>query len=61
MGLNENSHILHIIDFGLSKKFRDSKTKQHVSYKEGKNIAGTIRYSSINTHMGIEQSRRDDL
>lgn len=61
IGLEEKSHIIHLVDFGLSKRFRDIKTHQHVPYKENRPIVGTVRYSSINTHFGIEQSRRDDV
>lgn len=61
MGTKENSETLYLIDFGLSKKFKDTKTHQHIAYKEGKSLTGTVRYTSINTHLGIEQSRRDDL
>ena len=53
--------MVHVIDYGLSKKYRDSKTLTHIPYRDGKNLTGTARYASINTHVGIEQSRRDDL
>ncbi|KAH1015710.1 casein kinase I isoform X2 [Dendroctonus ponderosae] len=61
MGLGKKGNLVYIIDFGLAKKYRDGRSHLHIPYKDNKNLTGTARYASINTHLGIEQSRRDDL
>eukprot|EP00917_Polyrhabdina_sp_WS-2016_P011031 GHVP01024182.1.p1 GENE.GHVP01024182.1~~GHVP01024182.1.p1 ORF type:complete len:326 (+),score=33.03 GHVP01024182.1:23-1000(+) len=61
VGRSKKINVVFIIDFGLAKKFRDPRHNQHISYREGKSLTGTARYASVNTHLGIEQSRRDDM
>ena len=56
MGLGKKGNLVYIIDFGLAKKYRDARTHQHIPYRENKNLTGTARYASINTHLGIGQS-----
>lgn len=52
---------MFLIDYGLAKKYRDSRNRIHMPFREGKNLTGTARYASINAHNGFEQSRRDDM
>ena len=61
MGRGKKNNIVYLCDFGLAKRFRDKKTGAHIPYQNGKNFTGTATYASLYTHMGIEQSRRDDL
>lgn len=61
IGLGKRSSLVYLINFGLAKKFRDTKTHQHIAFKENKKPVGNIKFVSIYTHNGFEQSRRDDL
>ncbi|EGY22240.1 casein kinase I isoform delta [Verticillium dahliae VdLs.17] len=53
MGIGKRGNQVNAIDFGLAKKYRDPKTHFHIPYRENKNLTGTARYASINTHLGV--------
>eukprot|EP01006_Ploeotia_vitrea_P018076 TRINITY_DN49339_c0_g1_i1.p1 TRINITY_DN49339_c0_g1~~TRINITY_DN49339_c0_g1_i1.p1 ORF type:complete len:396 (-),score=-7.25 TRINITY_DN49339_c0_g1_i1:88-1275(-) len=61
MGRGVRRSMVYAIDFGLAKLYRDPRSHSHVPYREGRSLTGTARYASVNAHLGIEQSRRDDL
>lgn len=58
---NPDNSLIYIIDFGLAKKYRSSRTGRHVKYTKNSYFSGNMKYSSVNTMKGIEPSRRDDL
>ena len=57
----KDERIIYLIDFGLSKKYRSDKTKNHIQFRLTKTMIGTARYASRNSLTGKQLSRRDDL
>lgn len=60
VGLGTNSQTIYLLDFGKAKKYTDSENV-HIQMKTNKLPVGNVRYTSLNSDKGIEQSRRDDL
>lgn len=59
MGSGKNQKKLYLLGFARAKHF--IKEGQHIKYGEKKGILNEIEYASINNHLGLEPSRRDDL
>mmetsp|Transcript_34828 Transcript_34828/g.39474 ORF Transcript_34828/g.39474 Transcript_34828/m.39474 type:complete len:342 (-) Transcript_34828:125-1150(-) len=61
LGYKENQTKFYSIGLGLAKRFRHPKTGDHIPYKENQRMKGNPRYTSLNAHNGVDQSRRDDM
>lgn len=61
MGTGKQANVVYLIDFGLSKEFRDPNTHLHVRYSRTRGLIGTATFASIHSHLGSELGRRDDL
>ena len=59
IGSGEDSNTLYLVDFGISKIFKEGN--KHISFKDKKPFIGTTRYASVAAHKGHETSRKDDL
>ena len=53
-GIGKNKHVIYLADFGLAKRNKEI-------YNERTEFEGTPDYASLNAHLGICQSRRDDM
>lgn len=54
VGIGKKSYLIHMIDFGLGKQYKNVSTGKHIEFKDGKSLTGTARYASLNTHLGYE-------
>lgn len=61
VGVGEGETNIFMLGFGLAVPYRDPETQEHEKYHEGLGPVGDPVYASLNTDVGIEQSRRDDM
>ncbi|KAH9018754.1 kinase-like protein [Lactarius pseudohatsudake] len=61
IGLGTQANIVYLIDFGLSKEYRDPYTNKHIPPNTNLGLTGTATFASINSHLGLELGRRDDM
>ena len=57
----KNEAFIYLIDFGISRKYRSSKTGKHIQFSLTGRLFGTIKFLSYNATRGVEQTRRDDM
>ena len=61
IGIGGHCDEISIVDFGLVKQYRNRNTHIHIPCRTNYALTGTAAFASINSHNGLEQSRRDDL
>jgi serine/threonine protein kinase len=61
MGTGMQSNVVYLIDFGLSKEYRDPMTYEHIPCNTNLGLTGTAKFASINSHLGWELGQQDNL
>lgn len=42
MGRSQHSNVVHIVDFGLAKRYMDPRSRRHINYREDKSLTGVL-------------------
>ena len=61
MGLDRQSTIPYIVDFGIAKQYHNLDTGDHIPFRQTRHLTGTPAFTSINSHLGAELGQWDDL
>ncbi|KIK20342.1 hypothetical protein PISMIDRAFT_55792, partial [Pisolithus microcarpus 441] len=61
MGLMESKDTVFLIDFGIAKQYRHPSSRIHIPMEKTNELLGTPAFASLNSHLGLELSWRDDL
>lgn len=55
MGRSQHSNVVHIVDFGLAKRYMDPRSRRHIPYREDKSLTGM--YISFEDLLGMADTR----
>ncbi len=61
IGLGKKENTVHLIDYGLAKRYRVAAAGQQLELRQTHKFVGAVRYASVNAHLRNELGRRDDL
>jgi serine/threonine protein kinase len=61
IGIGKHANFTHIINFGLSKEFQDPHTHLHILHGDALGLTGIATFTSIQSHLGLELGRWDNL
>ena len=53
LGSKDSENSVYIVDFGLARRYKNHRNGAHMAFLDGKPLVGTVRYASLNTHLGI--------
>jgi serine/threonine protein kinase len=56
LGCKDSETSVYIIDFGIARRYRNPRNGAPMPFLDGKSVVGTIRYTSLDTHLGIGTS-----
>ena len=60
-GTQDSPNTVYLADFGIAKQYRHPNMHIHIPFCDGIPLTGTPAFASINSHLGAELSRRDDI
>ncbi|KAI6095743.1 casein kinase 1, epsilon [Pisolithus croceorrhizus] len=61
MGLMESKDTVILINFGIAKKYQHPSSHIHIPMEKTDELVGTLAFPSLNSHLGLELSWRDDF
>jgi len=59
MGTGKNGNCIYVTDLGLAAEYRPNRAPRSVP--SNPHLLGTAVFASVTGHLGVEQSRRDDM